>query len=175
MARFASEAELETFLGRLDPDFGQYAPFKSLWACCSSRCLQQTNPFRPTTVIHSSRGQSDPAYPLPSFWLLAVPLGVTKRFSITKYGPGLDYDICLCQTPWIYSIASYLRFCFRKRDAEFLTFGVWDKITVVPTVTRTVGLRAPTAPRPGFYKFLPANTADRLCQSWQSCSNHHVI
>ena len=21
----------------------------------------------------------------------------------------------------------------------------------------------------GFYKFLPANTADRLCQSWQSC------
>ena len=24
----------------------------------------------------------------------------------------------------------------------------------------------------GFYKFLPANTADRLCQSWQSCSNH---
>ena len=27
----------------------------------------------------------------------------------------------------------------------------------------------------GFYKFLPANTADRLCQSWQSCSNHHEI
>ncbi len=27
----------------------------------------------------------------------------------------------------------------------------------------------------GFYKFLPANTADRLCQSWQSCSNHHKI
>ena len=26
-----------------------------------------------------------------------------------------------------------------------------------------------------FYKFLPANTANRLCQSWQSCSNHHVI
>ena len=26
MARFASEAELETFLGRLDPDYGQYAP-----------------------------------------------------------------------------------------------------------------------------------------------------
>ena len=26
-----------------------------------------------------------------------------------------------------------------------------------------------------FYKFLPANTADRLCQSWQSRSNHHVI
>ncbi len=26
-----------------------------------------------------------------------------------------------------------------------------------------------------FYKFLPANTADRLCQSWQSCSNHHKI
>ena len=25
------------------------------------------------------------------------------------------------------------------------------------------------------YKFLPANTADRLCQSWQSCFNHHVI
>ena len=25
MARFASEAELETFLGRLDPDYGQYA------------------------------------------------------------------------------------------------------------------------------------------------------
>ncbi len=24
----------------------------------------------------------------------------------------------------------------------------------------------------GFYKFLPANTADRLCQS---CSNHHEI
>ncbi len=27
----------------------------------------------------------------------------------------------------------------------------------------------------GFYKFLPANTADRLCQLWQSCSNHHEI
>jgi len=27
----------------------------------------------------------------------------------------------------------------------------------------------------GFYKFLPANTADRLCQSWQSCSIHHEI
>jgi len=27
----------------------------------------------------------------------------------------------------------------------------------------------------GFYKFLPANTADCLCQSWQSCSNHHEI
>ena len=27
----------------------------------------------------------------------------------------------------------------------------------------------------GFYKFLPANSADRLCQSWQSCSNHHKI
>ncbi|DBB00040.1 TPA: hypothetical protein ACH3X1_013899 [Trebouxia sp. C0004] len=25
MARFASEAELETFLGKLDPDYGQYA------------------------------------------------------------------------------------------------------------------------------------------------------
>ena len=25
MARFASEAELETFLGTLDPDYGQYA------------------------------------------------------------------------------------------------------------------------------------------------------
>ena len=25
----------------------------------------------------------------------------------------------------------------------------------------------------GFYKILPANTADHLCQSWQSCSNHH--
>ena len=25
----------------------------------------------------------------------------------------------------------------------------------------------------GFYKFLPANTANCLCQSWQSCSNHH--
>ena len=25
----------------------------------------------------------------------------------------------------------------------------------------------------GFDKFLPANTADRLCQSWQSCSNYH--
>ncbi len=26
MARFANEAELETFLGKLDPDYGQYAP-----------------------------------------------------------------------------------------------------------------------------------------------------
>ncbi len=25
MARFASEGELETFLGKLDPDYGQYA------------------------------------------------------------------------------------------------------------------------------------------------------
>ena len=25
MARFASEAELETFLGKLDPEYGQYA------------------------------------------------------------------------------------------------------------------------------------------------------
>ena len=25
MARFASQAELETFLGKLDPDYGQYA------------------------------------------------------------------------------------------------------------------------------------------------------
>ena len=25
MARFVSKAELETFLGRLDPDYGQYA------------------------------------------------------------------------------------------------------------------------------------------------------
>ena len=29
MARFASEAELEAFLDRLDPDYGQYAP--ELW------------------------------------------------------------------------------------------------------------------------------------------------
>ena len=29
MPRFASEAELETFLGRLDPDYGQYA--SALW------------------------------------------------------------------------------------------------------------------------------------------------
>ena len=29
MARFASEAELESFLGRLDPDYGQYA--SALW------------------------------------------------------------------------------------------------------------------------------------------------
>ena len=62
-------------------------------------------------------------------------------------------------------------FAFGNATPNFLTFGVWDKITVVPTVTRTVGLRAPTAPRPGFYKFLPANTADRLCQSWRS--EHH--
>ena len=27
----------------------------------------------------------------------------------------------------------------------------------------------------GFYKILPANTADHMCQSWQSCSNHHEV
>ena len=27
----------------------------------------------------------------------------------------------------------------------------------------------------GFYKILPANTADHLYQLWQSCSNHHEI
>ncbi|DBA96010.1 TPA: hypothetical protein ACH3X1_001514 [Trebouxia sp. C0004] len=27
----------------------------------------------------------------------------------------------------------------------------------------------------GFYKILPANTADHLCQSWPSCSDHHEI
>ncbi len=35
--------------------------------------------------------------------------------------------------------------------------------------------RAKEEEEEGFYKFLPANTADRLCQSWQSCSNHHEI
>ena len=32
-----------------------------------------------------------------------------------------------------------------------------------------------TEEKEGFYNFLPADTADRLCQSWQSCSNHHEI
>ena len=27
----------------------------------------------------------------------------------------------------------------------------------------------------GFYEILPANTADNLCPSWPSCSNHHEI
>ena len=30
-------------------------------------------------------------------------------------------------------------------------------------------------PETGFYKILPANTADHLCQSWQLCSNHHEV
>ncbi|KAL3135587.1 hypothetical protein ABBQ38_006067 [Trebouxia sp. C0009 RCD-2024] len=35
MARFASEAELETFLGRLDPDYGRP---RSSWGHCSNTC-----------------------------------------------------------------------------------------------------------------------------------------
>ncbi len=72
-------------------------------------------------------------------------------------------------TPWIYSIVSYLRFCFRKRDAEFLTFGVWDKITVVPTVTRTVGLRSPDRSR-----HPPDRDFTSFCQPTQpiACANH---
>jgi hypothetical protein len=38
-----------------------------------------------------------------------------------------------------------------------------------------IGFRAVFEEEEGFYKFLPANTADRLCQLWQSCSNHHEI
>jgi len=38
-----------------------------------------------------------------------------------------------------------------------------------------IEMRAIEEEEEGFYKFLPANTADRLCQLWQSCSNHHEI
>ncbi len=40
---------------------------------------------------------------------------------------------------------------------------------------RTHGSKEEEEEEEGFYKFLPANTADRLCQLWQSCSNHHEI
>ena len=45
MARFASEAELETFLGRLDPDYSQFA--STLWQQGVRTARQLTNATKP--------------------------------------------------------------------------------------------------------------------------------
>ncbi|DBA92684.1 TPA: hypothetical protein ACH3X1_002895 [Trebouxia sp. C0004] len=45
MARFASEAELETFLGRLDPDYSQFA--SSLWQNGVRTARQLANATKP--------------------------------------------------------------------------------------------------------------------------------
>ena len=51
MARFASEAELEIFLGRLDPDYSQFAP--TLWQKGVKTARQLANATKPLMVCQS--------------------------------------------------------------------------------------------------------------------------
>ena len=44
---------------------------------------------------------------------------------------------------------SHATLWFRSAQLKAVTFGIWDKVTVVPTVYKTVGLRSPDRSRPG--------------------------
>ena len=50
MARFASEAELETFLGKLDPDYSQFA--SALWQNSVRTARQLANATKPLLLSY---------------------------------------------------------------------------------------------------------------------------
>ena len=61
----------------------------------------------------------------------------------------------------------HVRFWFWRCDGKFLKFGIWDKVTVVPTVCQTIGLRSPDRSgfcgRPGVEQHQHVEHQSRIC------------
>ncbi|KAL3141186.1 hypothetical protein ABBQ38_15536 [Trebouxia sp. C0009 RCD-2024] len=92
MARFASEAELGTFLGRLDPDYFQFA--STLWQNGVKTARQLVNATKPLLL----------SYGLPELYIDDIKAEANKtdtdadKDGGTKEGkppPGFGYASCL--------------------------------------------------------------------------------
>ncbi len=85
-------------------------------------------------------------------------------FSVHDHQPRFRSNCCIILPRFCNS------FTGRFRQCVFIS-----ATSLQQTVTAKLRTAHSEEEEEGFYKFLPANTADRLCQSWQSCSNHHKI
>lgn len=82
MARFASEAELETFLGRLDPDYSQFA--SALWQKGVRTARQLANATKPLLL----------SYGLPELYVDDIKATADR----TGEPSALTYAHCACQS-----------------------------------------------------------------------------